>query len=224
MPFDPEVLPEAMEVLREEALAKGKNPRVHPNGFIQLDLGEVPAGDSWDLETREKAERPQRGHSGSSRRLHIWNPPGIQLAHQGTVNEIHDHVFDMRSTIMRGELIQLLYHFAASKWPTHELYKAVYDKNSSSRLEATGELGILAVHQRYNIKAGSTYEQPAFTLHDTQTPYGCVVTVMEKVEIHDGDAHVAVPIDVEPDNEYDRRTAMDEKELWKAIERCLTYG
>jgi hypothetical protein len=201
-----------------EIVKQGKNPRVHPNGFIQLDLGEVE--DDWH-------KSHKRGHSGAATRLHIWNPPGIELPHQGTTNEIHDHVFDMRSTIVRGALEQRLYEFVTlddlpdDYEPTHELYQAVYKKSGDSRLQSTGKKGALRLDRFFSVSQGSSYVQPAFTLHDTGTPFGLVVTYMEKTEIHDGDAHVVCPIDQPPDNSFDRASAMSEEDLWQAIEISL---
>lgn len=197
----------------------GGNIRVHPNGFIQLDL--EPVEESWH-------KSHKRGHSGASRRLHIWNPPGIELPHQKTVNEIHDHVFDMRSTLIRGRLIQKLYWFVigAAEEATHELYRAVYAKNSDSRLEATGILGVIKLAQAYPIFAddGYTgfYNQQAFTFHDSDPGNGLVVTVMEKTKIHDGDASVLCPIETPPDNSFDRASAAPTEELWEAVFRSLT--
>ena len=57
------------------------------------------------------------GHSGASLRLHIWNPPGHELPHQETINELHTHVFDMHSTIVRGKMNQRIFTFAVgSEW------------------------------------------------------------------------------------------------------------
>lgn len=189
----------------------GKNPRVHPNGFIQLDI--APTEDGWH-------ESHKRGHSGAERRLHIWNPPGIELPHQDTTNEIHDHVFDMHSEIIKGILWQVRYSLevgGASGPDSHELYRAVYDKSSSSRLESTGVTGRLNKIGNYSVEAGLSYSQPAFTFHDTDTPRGLVVTVMEKTQIHDGDAHVLCRIGEPPDNSFDRASAMPAWDIWKAI-------
>lgn len=218
--------------LREEVRAlkaEGKgNPRIHPNGFIQLDLDHV--ADGWHASH-------QRGHSGGTRRLHIWNPPGVQLPRQDTVNEIHDHVFDMKSTVIKGVLEQCLYEFViggSTAWPvklighthealplTDEIYRAVYQKGADSRLEPTGVRGYLRKVVTTLVRAGESYYQPAFTLHDTQTPDGRVVTVMEKLAVHEGDATVICPIDVEPDNDFDRASAMSADDIWDAIERSL---
>lgn len=201
-----------------EARASGAQPRVHPNGFIQLDLLVEPGEESW-------ADSKKQGHSGGSRRLHIWNPPGIELPHQDTDNEIHDHVFDMQSTVVRGRLMQSLYEFRPQSpdemaMPTHETYRAVYDKKSSSRLEPTGEQGWLDWVQWFFVSEGMSYWQDAFTLHDTR-PDGLVVTVMEKVHVHEGNPTIVCEIGHPPDNDFDRASAAPHELLWEAIERSV---
>lgn len=191
------------------------NIRVHPNGFIQLDL--MPTDATWHASHKE-------GHSGANLRLHIWNPPAHPLPRQDTVNEVHDHVFDMLSHVIVGELTQRLYCFVIGLEPkewTHELYRAVYTKSRDSRLEPTGFSGKLDVWEEFSILAGEEYEQPAFTLHDSDPEDNCVVTVMEKTEIHNGMAHVVCPIGVEPDNSFDRATAASHEYLWGAVTAAL---
>lgn len=202
-----ELRDEVAEIRRES----GGNPRIHPNGFIQLDL--EPVEENWHASHK-------KGHSGASKRLHIWNPPGFELPHQSTVNEIHDHVFDMRSTVVRGRLWQYLYELEASDEPQHEEYEAVYAKNSDSRLKPTGKRGTLRAVQWFPIAAGASYTQPAFTLHDSSAD-GLVVTVMRKTEIHDGIPHVICPIGQPPDNSFDRASAMPAEEIWAAIDASL---
>jgi len=198
------------------------NARVHPNGFIQLDL--IPVAEDWHASY-------QQGHSGSMLRLHIWEPPNHPLPHQGTVNEIHTHVFDMHSTIIRGTMEQRLFSFAVgSEWHEHRnagqphekvrLYRAVYNKASNSRLEDTGIVGVAVQDFEYGVHQGQSYDQPAFTFHDS-VPRGCVVTVMEKTVVHEGDAYVLCPIGNPPDNEYDRQAAAPEEYLWEAIEEAI---
>jgi hypothetical protein len=207
---------EAVDRVKEDG---GGNIRVHPNGFIQLDL--IPVADDWH-------ESYQKGHSGATLRLHIWNPPGFKLPHQGTVNEVHTHVFDMHSTIIRGTMEQRIYTFAyGSEWHIHrhsnppfKLYRAVYEKNSDSRLEYTGLMGALIEDFHWSVHQKQTYTQPAFTFHDSDAR-DCVVTVMEKTQVHEGDAYVLVPADVEPDNSYDRANAAPEDYLWGAVVAAL---
>lgn len=195
----------------------GKNPRVHPNGFIQLDIENVE--DGWH-------ESHKEGHSGANLRLHIWNPPGIVLPRQDSVHEIHDHVFEMKSTILRGTLRQQLYEFKIGSlehdFTTHQLYRAVYSKNSDSRLEPLGVYGVIEQWMTQVVREGDCYTQPASTFHDTETPGSLVVTVMEKTAIKAKQAHVLVPKDTEPDNDFDRASAVQPELLWEAIARSLT--
>lgn len=205
-----------------QAKARGAQPRVHPNGFIQLDL-ETPTDERWH-------EGKQVGHSGADLRLHVWNPRDHTLPHQDTVNEIHDHVFDMDSTVVRGTLIQRVYEFVVGALssqteraqPTSELYRAVYDKQSSSRLESLGITGILHKVVEFPVHAGQSYTQPAFTLHDTVEGDQLVVTLMRKVAIHEGIPVVVCPIGSPPDNDFDRATAAPQDYLWSAIEASLS--
>lgn len=191
----------------------GQNPRIHPNGFVQLDL--EPVEEDWD---RSK----KRGHSGASTRLHVWNPPEMRLPRQETVNEVHDHVFDMHSIVFKGILVQQLYWFViGSVQPnTHELYEAVYNQASDSRLQATGIRGTLVTCNKVTVAPKRSYTQPAFSFHDTGS-LGTVVTLMTKTEIHEGDAHVVCPIDNPPDNDFKRDDAAPAEVLWDAIERSI---
>jgi hypothetical protein len=208
--------------LADEARDCGAHPRVHPNGFIQLDLIH-PDDAGVEATSAEWNETKKRGHSGSRLRLHIWNPPGFDLPHQETVNEIHDHVFDMLSSVVRGTLVQQLYILEVGmpvEARTHEIYRAVYDKTSSSRLEPLGVYGYLSRARNFPIKEGEAYSQQAFTLHDSEA-YGVVVTLMEKLAVHDGDATVVCKVGQPPDNDFDRVTAAPPDLLWSAIEAAL---
>src|SRR4051812_11171605 len=66
-----------------EGLRKyNKQPRVHPNGFIQVDINEAE-------------------------RLHCWHP---KLPYrQKTYHPIHNHIFTFDSVILTGRLINVRY-------------------------------------------------------------------------------------------------------------------
>jgi hypothetical protein len=195
---------------------RGENPRIHPNGFIQLDLEPQESAD-W-------TETHHRGHSGANLRLHIWNPPGgVIIPRQKTVNEIHDHVFDMKSHVVFGTLEQQLYKLMlpdADHEATHQRYRAVYTKSASSRLEPTEQVGWLHMYHAFPIQAGFSYTQPHGTLHNS-VAHGTVITVMEKTEIHEGDAYAICGIDSPPDNDFVRDKAMDATELRHVIYATL---
>jgi hypothetical protein len=215
--YDIEWVRQAVDRVKEDG---GGNIRIHPNGFIQLDL--QPTEESWRASHHG-------GHSGANLRLHIWNPPGFKLPRQGTINEVHTHVFDMHSSVVRGKMEQHIYTFAyGSEWHIHrhnnppfKLYRAVYGAASAnSRLEYTGLMGALIEDFHWGVHQGQTYTQPAFTFHDSDAR-DCVVTVMEKTQVHEGDAYVLVPEGIVPDNDFDRATAAPEDYLWGAVVAAL---
>jgi hypothetical protein len=76
------------------------------------------------------------------------------------------------------------------------------------------------MYRTFNITEGCSYVQPAFTFHDSN-PHGLVVTVMSKMAVHEGEAHVLVRDDIKPDNSFDRANAAPAELLWQAIEASL---
>lgn len=190
----------------DELRALERRPRVHPNGFIQLDL----------TEPVDKA----RGHGGAPRRLHIWPDEGV-LEGQDSDSPIHDHVFDMESSVQRGSLVQIRYTFKLEHYslPTHEVWLPNYLNASESVLAPTGVLGSLASDiYTQTVGAGESYQQAAFTFHETQPAHTPVVTIMTKTKSYDNfDARVLVPLNSPPDNDF-RREQYDESFLWEIIE------
>jgi hypothetical protein len=180
----------------DQARARGARPRVHPNGFLQLNLVE----------------------SGNLR-LHIWHP---ELPKQSVRTSVHDHVFHMRSTIEVGVLqqVRFTYTLEHSGDPTAEIYMAEYTAKSDSTLHPTGVQVALATREDQFITVDGTYEQPPFTFHDSVPCTDIVVTVMEKVAKFEGNPRVIVPIGCAPDNSFHREDA-DEELLWKIIDEAL---
>ena len=182
-----------MRELVENARLRGYRPRVHPNGFLQLDLV----------------------HDGSVR-LHIWHP---DLPRQEVRTAVHDHIFDMVSVVRKGALIQVELDFTLNHegYPDSEIYMARYEGRSKSQLMPTGVLVKEARHERFRVREGDVYTQPAFTFHESVPGTNIVVTQMTKQRVHEGEPRVLVPIGQEPHNSF-RRDSADEAFLWKIIE------
>lgn len=200
-------MPSDIGKMIDDARLAGRRPRVHPNGFIQLDL--------------DPPVEQARGHSGAPRRLHVWPEEGLIQAQQSD-NTIHDHVFAMRSHVLKGALRQevhrvSLHHYAS---PTHEVYVARYSCASASSLDPSGVLVELLLPEVEAVEAGETYNQPAFTFHDTVVVERPLVTVMHKLCVYDGDARVLVPVGTEPDNSFDRLLEPEEH-LWEVIYQSI---
>lgn len=180
-----------------------KRPRLHPNDFIQLDLTE-----------------------NGTERLHIW--PATSLPAQKTRHPIHDHAFDMESTVLFGALTNVLYQFvpqmermfAPGHHPAYEMFRAVQIEGSDTVLKSTGECGRLNELSRHEMKAGCTYSLKSGVLHDS-VPNGFTATLMTKQNTYSNYRPlVAVPYGVHPDNDF-RRETVDAKLLWSFVERAL---
>lgn len=215
-----------------DARSAGVRPRVHPNGFLQLDLDSVLrpcaacATTGWKSMGGVGGDSPiqcsnchgiGQALTGGDTRLHIWHP---DLPKQKTYTGTHDHIFDMESIVKRGRLWQVRKSYALEHHtaPTDEIYMARY-RGIETQLEPTG---VLVVHDdAYDtdtlVREGESYNQPAFTFHETVPDTMIVVTVMRKSFAYEGNPRVMVPIDREPDNSFVREEA-DEEFLWKIIE------
>lgn len=174
-------------------------PRVHPNGFIQIDLD----------------------HDGDTR-LHIFPNkalPHSWLPEQKTNHPIHDHKFDMRSMILRGRIEQRVWIADLTAPPSHEIFTAqgTGSQTRNSTLAGTGvTLGIYpSAALSASFGEGESYTQYARTFHETKWG-NLAVTVMEKERFVDHEPRVLVPISVEPDNEYDR-WSVDNDAVWEYV-------
>lgn len=175
----------------------GHVPRQHPNGFIQLNL--TAAADV---------------------RLHVWPTEPLPLQ-QLTKHPIHDHNFDMESTILRGRLRNLVYepepYVAGSGKPfVIHLAQRVPGTESETTLNPTEERVNLITVADANY-CGETYRLASGRLHDSMA-HGLTATVMTKLSIVDKyQPRVAVPVGVEPDNNF-RRANVDLALLWHWID------
>lgn len=191
----------------DELRATGRRPRVHPNGFVQFDLEEPIGNGDYS-----------KGHSGGSRRLHIWPDNDMfKVFKQASDNTWHDHVFNMRSTVLAGTLMQREYDVRLDHcgFPTHEIWMAKYSCRHSSLLEPTGVTVCVAETEPFYIEPGGTYFQQAFTFHDTNW-IGLTVTLMEKEVVFKGNPRVLVKVGEGVDNDFDRE-AESEDNLWDIV-------
>ena len=186
------MIPLPYEMLR----ASGARPRVHGNGFLQLDLN--PEG---------------------TQRLHGWDDA---LPRQATRSSVHDHVFALRSTVICG----VLEHIEYQPWPTIEgdwqIYRAEQVEGSTNtELRPSGEFVDLIETLRLQLRSGLSYTFPAWSLHDTDHR-GLTATVMEKIDAPSGYGRprVLVHRDEAPDNEFDRE-GFDQEFLWQFVYRAL---
>lgn len=174
----------------------GRQPRVHGNGFIQLDLNET-----------------------GTCRLHVWHN---DIPRQNVPTPIHDHVFALHSTVLCGTLIHEELLPANNYFGTHRVYRAEQEKDTQNTILVPDEgLISLYVTQRLILGAGSIYTFDAGKLHQTDHR-GLTATIMEKIKAPEGYGRprVLVPVGQEPDNEF-RRDNHDPETLWPFIKEAL---
>ena len=166
-------------------------PRVHPNGFLQIDLD-------------------------SRRRMHIWGHPDIprQIAY----HPIHDHVFGFKSTVLVGRIVNVVYRPREVEGGRYSLYQCRPFENRGWGTElAPAGIDDRAHDKRYEmdvvradmVHADESYSMKRFEFHES-VPVQPSITVMEKDSptLHENPngprPYVAVPERVEVDNEFKR--------------------
>lgn len=167
-------------------------PRVHGNGFIQLDL---PDGF----------------------RLHIWDD---EIPKQKVNTSKHDHAFGFESTVICGQLKNITYHIAPSytgAWMVHTPQRR--DGTEDTKLVSTGERVGISRMWPEKIETGQSYSFAPQVFHETLYE-GTTATILRKTERLDVVPRILVPYDEEPDNEFDR-DSFDEGLLWSIIKRTL---
>jgi len=183
-------------LLREE----GATPRVHGNGFIQLDLDERS-------------------------RLHVWGDP--EIPQQKVSTPIHDHVFGFESVLVVGRLINIRYDWCPRAWGTLEVYTAQCRKGSDTQLNGTKDYGYAEPTKVEVLNwCGPVwqYRVHPFDFHESIATEP-TVTIIKKnnFTLEQGSTHtprVLVPRRSKPDNTFDRHS-FDEDMLWRIIEKTL---
>lgn len=200
-------LPDEMPTIGE-LRATGNEPRVHGNGFVQMDLSDTV-------------------------RLHVWGDPRTPRQTQPT--PIHDHVFGFTSRIFRGRLVNLPYEIVpTNEVGTYHVYTCVPRVRDDTGLvrDSNSPVPVYARPCYPNVvsaygSGGEFYCFPAYQFHETFTPDGVAVTVIVKhgptmrQDPHvDRRPRVLVPVGRQPDNDFDRHS-FDPALLWRIIEDAV---
>lgn len=181
----------------QELRERGCVPRVHGNGFIQVDLNKE-----------------------GTKRLHVWDD---DVPRQKVATPIHDHVFNMTSEVILGTLIhEVLLTHSDSFHGTHKVYRARREEGTqNTTLERVPGIVRLSTRERLILAEGSVYYFEAGRLHQTDHR-GTTATIMEKIDAPAGygTPRVLVPKGEEPDNEF-RRDNHDVRLLWQIIGKAI---
>lgn len=177
----------------------GNVPRVHGNGFIQLDL-----------------------EPGA--RLHIWGHPA--LPRQKVDTGIHDHRFGFRSCVVVGRIVNAMWVttelMGSVIGATHKVYQPAARDGEDTTLSDTGRRVIASIHYSQTVLREQTYYMEPGDFHETFTDRPSATIMTKERTNHSHVARVLVPVDREPDNDFNRNDAMSEARLWKIIEEVLS--
>jgi len=182
----------------------GARPRVHGNGFIQLDLD------------------PEQ-------RLHIWGHPDIPK--QEVATPIHDHVFGFHSEMLVGRLVNVVYDLCSPAYAGEEfeVWEPVPRHGEDTVLEPTGETGSIRMGCSLVLIAGSPflseYDFEPFVFHEMFAPEPSATIITKRgPTLRENPTgrkpRVLVPVGVEPDNSFDRYDN-DPEDLWRIIHEVL---
>lgn len=184
----------------EELKRRGTRPRVHGNGFIQVDL------------TKDN-------------RLHVWGDK--RIPRQNVYTPIHDHVFGFKSTIIVGRLFNIVYGYGKQTFGDYRVYVPEIREGEDTVLKATTErvtiFPIRADLVDWQTR-DKTYEMDPFIFHETFVTEP-TATIIQKTDLTMAQGNsfkprVLVKWGQDPDNEFNRY-AYDDELLWRIVERVI---
>jgi len=169
-------------------------PRVHGNGFIQLEITDRT-------------------------RIHVWPYKDDRLKVQQTYTGIHSHRFSFTSLILQGALLHKRYEFILGGSGKYRLW--VPDKKEG--LAPTEIYGDLKPTGQVLHRAGDVYTMEAGEIHEAEPYDGPAVTFMTKIpsgwEVYP--PVIVILKDEKPDNDFDRDLSNDPKVLWEIIKELI---
>lgn len=171
----------------------GSRPRVHGNGFIQIDLSPTV-------------------------RLHVWGDPRIPK--QDTDTPIHDHTFGFTSYVLVGTLQNIVYEpCPLFREVSHQPHGIVSRQLEDTHLAPQGAPVQLVKARHEIINAGESYSMKPGEIHES-IPIGVAVSIIVKdgPTFTQGAPSplVFAPVGVQPDNEFNRY-AHDSELLWSIV-------
>jgi hypothetical protein len=184
-----DIIQRHMDAYHSEQSKIDLRPRVHGNGFIQLDISK-------------------------SVRLHIFGDERIPRTSVST--QLHDHTFGFTSKILSGTLENVRYSVRENPNGKFKVYRAFVRDKEDTVLRNTNVRVTVEEAKREILKAGDSYSMVAGEFHES-IPCGRVVTIITKDGLTCGKSpSVLVPIGQEPDNDFNRYSLSPE-ELWSII-------
>ena len=183
-----------LEALR----ASGAAPRLHPNGFIQVDLS-------------------------SDTRVHVW--PEEALSTADPYCPIHDHTYGFRSLVDKGSVRNIDLEAIAHEAGEYRLWEikqwAAERRTPTPRFVDDKRYALRPLSDKRHA-AGMLYEMQPFVFHYSDAEPG-TVTIIKILPSEPGRAaRIAAHLGVEPDSRFERDVSPERQaELWDLIFRTI---
>lgn len=181
----------------------GENPRIHGNGFIQIDLKD------------------------SKSRVHVFGHP--EVPRQRTPTPVHDHRWGFMSTILSGCLVNVNWTFHTDDRDEHTHFVCGYEPSQVGGedtalipSDVTGYLRQLRPASAMTAGYGYTIEQGA--LHETFANEPTITLMSKKPIIPDyaTSPRVLCRIGLEPDNHFTRYDCTED-DIWRMVEDAFRW-
>jgi hypothetical protein len=173
-------------------------PRVHGNGYVQLDL------------------TPRK-------RLHVWGDS--RIPRQLVPSTIHDHTFSFSSIVLKGQIIHRCIELEENILGGFQMYTAVTNIGEDTRLVINEKRFNAIIISEQLLKQGDAYTFEKRKFHETIFPWACI-TIIDKdgPTLTQGgpNPNVLVPYGLRPDNAFNRHQVRTDK-LWEIIWDAIGY-
>jgi hypothetical protein len=116
-------------------------------------------------------------------RFHLW-PEKWRIPVDQVAGQIHDHIFELNSLIITGELFHQTFDFLPDSGGDHEILKVQYN-HSQSRLVRSNEFGRLRMKLEETFRPGEVYRVPNGTIHranPAQAPAATLVLAVTPIK------------------------------------------
>lgn len=185
----------------DNVLRDGRRIRLHPNGFIQVDLPASPFG--------------------LRQRLHVWHP-NIRTGHQQESTGVHDHVYGFHSRIIHGSMTHISYRIDYDPEGQFVIYEQKKTDREDTVLvcqEYPVEL-FLTEDETRNFHEGEDYFVHKYDFHQVIVAGFCATLITITDESNEGGARVVFHKNRKPLKGFSRYTH-DPKKLWEAVEETI---
>ncbi|WP_048707420.1 hypothetical protein [Microvirga massiliensis] len=146
--------------------------------------------------------------NGMSLRYHLW-PEGWHVPATQTASEIHDHVYELNSLVLRGALRHETFEAVAAQDGDHELLEVAYSAEESSVLR-TGARVVLRPLADEIHGVGTAYRLPPGVIHRASALAAPAATLVLTVAQPAAPApRVFIPVGHEAPQPFARRQLTD---------------